>query len=328
MATKAPAPTPRRASDHGVSYKDYRPGDEYAFAGVKLTKRPAQINVFAADVVDPADVTYTTENTPDDVAWRARLLRICISGTDQSQSTLLGIPLQRFIPSPVCETARNWDNVIKPFLQSYYPPSILELYKACQDEQENFDLHRMMGVGEETLYDDRRYGFVAFLDEASTKEDSFEPRTDWDASRPELVYKRVVSDFLIRTKLHTVPHYRTLEGSNVPVLSSLSSCLDIRRLPGLLPNGRWIWGFFIVNLTTVDVIVNGVPVKPGRLAGPLPNFAVFQWNNSAAFWWHSLSARDYAPDGILKAQPYIARGEGHRVLDTYAGATYEHAHAD
>lgn len=67
---------------------------------------------------------------------------------------------------------------------------------------------------------------------------------------------------------------------------------------------RW-YGYFLINNDPLErtIIVNGVQVKPGEIAGPLPAFAMLELGDQAAFWF-GVGGRNFDPN---TAQPPAKR---------------------
>lgn len=59
---------------------------------------------------------------------------------------------------------------------------------------------------------------------------------------------------------------------------------------------RW-YRYFVINNDPGkrSILVNGVQVKPGAIAGPLPEFAMFELGDQAAFWF-GVGGRNYDPN--------------------------------
>ncbi|OBU00419.1 hypothetical protein VE01_01411 [Pseudogymnoascus verrucosus] len=79
---------------------------------------------------------------------------------------------------------------------------------------------------------------------------------------------------------------------------------------------RW-YRYFLINNDPWDrtIIVNGVQVKPGAVAGPLPAFAMLELDGQAAFWF-GVGGRNYdpntAPPTEKRAAENEAPGDGNR----------------
>lgn len=52
---------------------------------------------------------------------------------------------------------------------------------------------------------------------------------------------------------------------------------------------------FILNFDQAFLSINGIPIDMGRVAGPLPEFAVIEINGSLLFWWGTVAAIDFVP---------------------------------
>lgn len=80
---------------------------------------------------------------------------------------------------------------------------------------------------------------------------------------------------------------------------------------------RW-YRYFLVNTDPWErtIIVNGVRVAPGAIAGPLPPFAMLELGDQAAFWF-GVGGRDYDPNTRSTPDKRVAEndapGDGTRV---------------
>lgn len=80
---------------------------------------------------------------------------------------------------------------------------------------------------------------------------------------------------------------------------------------------RW-YRYFLVNTDPWErtIVVNGVQVAPGAVAGPLPPFAMFELGDQAAFWF-GVGGRDYDPNTTSTPDKRVAEndapGDGNRV---------------
>ncbi|KAL5352175.1 hypothetical protein ACLOAV_002121 [Pseudogymnoascus australis] len=80
---------------------------------------------------------------------------------------------------------------------------------------------------------------------------------------------------------------------------------------------RW-YRYFLINNDPLEriIIVNGVYVKPGAVAGPLPAFAMLELGGQAAFWF-GVGGRDYDPNTTTPPEKRMAEeeppGYGNRV---------------
>lgn len=72
---------------------------------------------------------------------------------------------------------------------------------------------------------------------------------------------------------------------------------------------RW-YRYFLINNDPWErtIVVNGVQVKPGAVAGPLPAFAMFELGGQAAFWF-GVGGRDYDPNTIPLPEKRMAENE-------------------
>ena len=57
---------------------------------------------------------------------------------------------------------------------------------------------------------------------------------------------------------------------------------------------------FVINPGHAHFLLNGVSVDKSMLAGPLPDFAVIEVDDSVAFWWRNCEACDYKPAILAK----------------------------
>lgn len=58
--------------------------------------------------------------------------------------------------------------------------------------------------------------------------------------------------------------------------------------------------YFVLNLGSDILSINGINVDPTGKAGPLPDFAVFELGRSSIFWWRTGTALHYMPVRISK----------------------------
>ncbi|OBT62492.1 hypothetical protein VE03_08017 [Pseudogymnoascus sp. 23342-1-I1] len=72
---------------------------------------------------------------------------------------------------------------------------------------------------------------------------------------------------------------------------------------------RW-YRYFLVNNDPFErtITVNGVQVKPGAVAGPLPAFAMLMLDDQAAFWF-GVGGRDYDPNTATRPEKRMAENE-------------------
>lgn len=79
---------------------------------------------------------------------------------------------------------------------------------------------------------------------------------------------------------------------------------------------RW-YRYFLINNDPWErtIVVNGVQVKPGAVAGPLPSFAILELDGQAAFWF-GVGGRDFDPNTTIPPEKRMAEndapGDGHR----------------
>lgn len=69
---------------------------------------------------------------------------------------------------------------------------------------------------------------------------------------------------------------------------------------------RW-YRYFLINNDPWErtIVVNGVQVKPGAIAGPLPSFAILELDGQAAFWF-GVGGRDFDPNTIVPPEKRMA----------------------
>jgi len=53
--------------------------------------------------------------------------------------------------------------------------------------------------------------------------------------------------------------------------------------------------YFVTNPHGGDLIINGMLVPFGAVAGPLPRFAIIETPGGQISWWHGVGGRDYVP---------------------------------
>ena len=53
--------------------------------------------------------------------------------------------------------------------------------------------------------------------------------------------------------------------------------------------------WFLVNIRQKALRINNQQIPSRAVAGPLPNFAVIEFDESAIFWWRDKNALDYQP---------------------------------
>ncbi|KFY85083.1 hypothetical protein V500_08739 [Pseudogymnoascus sp. VKM F-4518 (FW-2643)] len=79
---------------------------------------------------------------------------------------------------------------------------------------------------------------------------------------------------------------------------------------------RW-YRYFLINNDPWErtIVVNGVQVKPGAIAGPLPSFAILELDGQAAFWF-GVGGRDFDPNTTTPPEKRMAEddafGDEHR----------------
>lgn len=59
--------------------------------------------------------------------------------------------------------------------------------------------------------------------------------------------------------------------------------------------------YFVMHVGDGDLLINGMMVPEGAMAGPLPTFALIEGNRGQVFWWHGPNGRYYKPPGSPKA---------------------------
>ncbi|KFX95580.1 hypothetical protein O988_05735 [Pseudogymnoascus sp. VKM F-3808] len=72
---------------------------------------------------------------------------------------------------------------------------------------------------------------------------------------------------------------------------------------------RW-YRYFVINNDPGkrNILINGVQVKPGAIAGPLPEFAMFELGDQAAFWF-GVGGRNYDPNTRIPLEKRGAENE-------------------
>ncbi|KFY46741.1 hypothetical protein V495_02279 [Pseudogymnoascus sp. VKM F-4514 (FW-929)] len=72
---------------------------------------------------------------------------------------------------------------------------------------------------------------------------------------------------------------------------------------------RW-YRYFVINNDPGrrNILINGVQVKPGAIAGPLPEFAMFELGDQAAFWF-GVGGRNYDPNTRIPPEKRGAENE-------------------
>lgn len=72
---------------------------------------------------------------------------------------------------------------------------------------------------------------------------------------------------------------------------------------------RW-YRYFLINNDPWErtIVVNGVQVKPGAIAGPLPSFAILELDGQAAFWF-GVGGRDFDPNTTPSPEKRMAEDD-------------------
>ena len=87
---------------------------------------------------------------------------------------------------------------------------------------------------------------------------------------------------------------------------------EMATLGGQLPLDDQLWeeerardlnqdaGYFVTNLHGATLVINGMQIKKGDVAGPLPNFAIIECPGGQTVFWWGVSGRHYGagPEGI------------------------------
>ncbi|MCJ1465431.1 hypothetical protein MMC07_004049 [Pseudocyphellaria aurata] len=69
----------------------------------------------------------------------------------------------------------------------------------------------------------------------------------------------------------------------------------LERISGVGDAQPGTFGHFIVNFDQASLSVNGIPIRMGVIAGPLPQFAVVDIDGSILFWWGADTALNFVP---------------------------------
>ncbi len=88
-------------------------------------------------------------------------------------------------------------------------------------------------------------------------------------------------------------------------LSSVTSSLELRRL-SLHDEDRY--GFFITNGSLAPLFVNGISIGMNMVAGPLPDFAVIEAEDTALFWWCTVEGVEFIPKNLPMGNVYLFSG--------------------
>ncbi|KAI9784863.1 MAG: hypothetical protein M1816_000708 [Peltula sp. TS41687] len=205
------------------------------------------------------------------------------------------------IPSPVAQWgSQTQEEECLALVAEIASPPVKKLFELVKTQRERYYLLRGVGPEEEAAGNEK-VGIVAYMDEADTAEDGDGPRTDWDEPRPALHMKKVREWCVFRVDAKE-PLYHLPPGTSTPVVSRLTTPIDIRRLDGATDDDRLTHGYFLVNLSKTTITVNKMGIRPNRIAGPLPEFAVMEVGEAAALWWHNMYSGDFIPLKRLKAR--------------------------
>lgn len=63
-------------------------------------------------------------------------------------------------------------------------------------------------------------------------------------------------------------------------------------------------GFFVINKSREEILINGQVMKTGAIVGPLTDFAVIEKNETVIFWWRNKQALEYTPGDDSRDFPW------------------------
>ncbi|KAI9798142.1 MAG: hypothetical protein M1825_005646 [Sarcosagium campestre] len=179
------------------------------------------------------------------------------------------------------------------------------------------DVRSMIARGHEGFDMSGDYGFIAYLEENDADEMG-NRRVDYSQSQ-EVLRARTLDD----TYLLMLPNAKDPEPDAFgDKFRQLAATLDFRRLPLQKSDALVGYGWFILNTWHSVVKINNVEVRPNRLGGPLPGFAVIRLGAATVFWWNSPESQyvEYIPplpvnSALLRNQPIEVEEVYHDVAD-------------
>lgn len=266
------------------------------------------------------------------VTWNVKPLSILLDL--ESCGEIAHVPQLARFPSPAAIFGAKEAECVA-LVDKHASPAVRQLFHLIKERCETTSLRELMAADDGGLADDRKVGMLGYLAEAMLAEDHVSPREDWDVDRKELNVRRVKKDFFILRwgtpwvvdqekapllalkrfigltasgSYGNLPVYKRVLGIQEPVKTVSTKPIDFKRLAGKTAEGRDIHGFFLVNLSGGEVKVNHVGIDPERIAGPLPDFAIIEFGEGAAFWWHTRGARSYFPPGTWPGRPRVFLG--------------------